>query len=192
MSITLVTTVITLGINTFLSFLVYILTDWERHQSMANQKASLVAKLLVTQFINTAMVYIALSKIRGDDSNELMSEQGLVYQISSMLVLSGFINILTNLINFGEIYQWVYLKYLLWGTDPNDIPMFQVTLNREYQYLEFDLAQKYAYYLLQLYMVAFYSYIMPIIVPAVAIIFFFQYWVDKFNLFKRSSVFYEL
>lgn len=33
---------------------------------------------------------------------------------------------------------------------------------------------------------------MPIINIALVIIFFLQYWVDKYNLFRRSSLFYEL
>lgn len=160
---------------------------------MANAKSSLCAKLLITQFLNTAMIYLALSLIRDDDENALMSEQGLVYQISTLMVLSGFIQIFNNFINVPAIIRWLTIWWKYRGkSDDDEIPKFQVTLNRECENIEFDLAQKYCYYLLQLYMVSFYSYVMPIIVPAVAVIFFFQYWVDKYNLFKKSSLFYEL
>jgi hypothetical protein len=50
------------------------------------------------------------------------------------------------------------------------------------------MATRYAYYLLQLYTACFYSYLVPITMPVILVIFFIQYWIDKFNLFKRSSL----
>ena len=50
------------------------------------------------------------------------------------------------------------------------------------------MATRYAYYLLQLYTACFYSYLVPITMPVIMLIFFINYWIDKFNLFKRSSL----
>jgi hypothetical protein len=41
--------------------------------------------------------------------------------------------------------------------------------------------------LLQIYTALFYSYLIPVGVPVVAIIFIFQFWIDKFNMFKTRS-----
>ena len=53
------------------------------------------------------------------------------------------------------------------------------------------MATHYAFYMLMSLTVSFYCYLVPVIVPAIVIIFFLQYWVDKLNLFKRSSLKYN-
>jgi hypothetical protein len=55
--------------------------------------------------------------------------------------------------------------------------------------VEFNMAERYSYYLLQVYTASFYSYLAPIGVIALVVIFFCQYWIDKYNLFTRSSLF---
>lgn len=109
------------------------------------------------------------------------------------MILSGCLQVINNALYYAQILRWIKYVFNYCGKDDeDDIQKFQVTLNREVEHCEFDLAQRYSYYLLQLYLVAFYAYAVPIIVPAVIVIFFFQYIVDKYNLFKRSSLFYEL
>ena len=39
-----------------------------------------------------------------------------------------------------------------------------------------------------IYTVFFYSYLVPIGVPAAIVILIFQYWVDKYTLFRKSSL----
>lgn len=65
--------------------------------------------------------------------------------------------------------------------------MFQVELNHSIQDPEFDFSDKYAYYIVNVYVVSFFSYITPYISIILALIFFVQYWVDKYNLFQRFS-----
>ena len=40
---------------------------------------------------------------------------------------------------------------------------------------------------MQIYTASFYSYVAPVCVPALIIIFSIQYWIDKYNLTKRAS-----
>jgi len=54
------------------------------------------------------------------------------------------------------------------------------------------IESQYSYYLLQIYTALFYSYLIPVGVPIVAVIFIFQYWIDKFNMFKTSSQYYTI
>ena len=65
---------------------------------------------------------------------------------------------------------------------------FQIRLNQEFEFMEFDMAQRYSYYLLQIYTASFYSFLAPIGIFALIGIFLIQYWIDKFNLFTRSSM----
>ncbi len=65
--------------------------------------------------------------------------------------------------------------------------LFQVELNKEMQLTEFSFAMRYAYYILNVFVVSFYSYIVPYTSLILIGIFIIQYWVDKYNLFKRFS-----
>ncbi len=53
--------------------------------------------------------------------------------------------------------------------------MFQISINRYYEYVKFVLVGRYASYILQLFTVSFYAYLVPLGSFAVAIIVFFQF-----------------
>lgn len=61
--VTLITTVITLTINTFLKFFAQNLTVWERHQTKSDEQLSLIIKMVLSQFINTVLIYYFASLI---------------------------------------------------------------------------------------------------------------------------------
>lgn len=63
------------------------------------------------QFLNTAMIYLVLSKIKNEDKDGLLSDEGLVYHISSFFVFSGIIQIVNNFINYGALWRWIMIKY---------------------------------------------------------------------------------
>lgn len=193
LGVTLITTVVTLLINFGLQTLSYKLTEWEHHQNKSNEKFSLTVKLVITQFLNTALIYFILSVIRQENKTGLMSQEGLVFQVSSLIVTSGVIQIIMNIIDIPAVIRILYIKWFYRGkSDDDEINEFQVHLNRTYELVEFDIAQRYSYYILQLWTVSAYVYIVPICGPALIIILTIQYWVDKYNLFKRSSLFFEL
>lgn len=52
---------------------------------------------------------------------------------------------------------------------------------------EFNLASQYCYYIYMTFLVLFYSLLVPIAVPITLILFILQYWLDKYNLFRRLS-----
>lgn len=45
----------------------------------------------------------------------------------------------------------------------------------------------YSYYLQMVYVICFYGYLVPLIIPITIFAFTLQYWVDKYNLFRRFS-----
>ena len=45
----------------------------------------------------------------------------------------------------------------------------------------------YSFYIVYTFVVSFYGYIAPLATPIMIAIFFVQYWVDKYNLFRRYS-----
>ena len=189
--ITLLATVITLTINYFIQLFVYKFAVWERCVSKTDEKFSLVLKLVYSQFVNTAFIYYFVALLNNRTNDDLLSAAGLVYQVSSLITTSGVINIISNLLNTDAILRKLTLWWYYKGKG-DKINEFQVHLNQKFQHPEFDISFRYSYYLLQLWTVSFYAYVVPIGVPSMAVIFFFQYWVDKFNLFRRSSLFYQI
>jgi hypothetical protein len=126
-----------------------------------------------------------------------MSPAGLVLQVSSLMVVSGVIQIVVNFVNIPYLTRnamlWWYYNY--WGykeSKNKKINTFQITLNKAYELPEFNFAERYTYYLLQVYTAMFYSYLVPIGIPVIALIFLAQYWIDKYNLFFISSSYYDL
>jgi hypothetical protein len=190
--ITLGATLITLVINYVLSLVVYEFAKWESHYTYTREKFALVLKLAVSQFVNTALIYYIISVFADKDNDDLLSASGLVYQITSLITTSGIIQIFSNLAYPSAIMNDFFLWWNHTRHEGEEIQLYQVHLNKAYEKAEFDIAARYAYYLLQLYTVSFYAYIVPITVPAIIIILILQYWVDKVNLFRRSSLYYEM
>lgn len=96
--VNLITTFVTWLINYLLEIFSLYLTKWEKHQTKSDEKLSLTFKLVTSQFINTALIYYFISKIlHQDDKDELLSQEGLVFQISSLVLLEGLIDIAMNL-----------------------------------------------------------------------------------------------
>lgn len=53
--------------------------------------------------------------------------------------------------------------------------------------MKFDIVNRYVNYLLLTMVVCFYSYLIPVGTLVLFVSFFLQFWIDKMNLFKRSS-----
>jgi hypothetical protein len=60
-------------------------------------------------------------------------------------------------------------------------------LNEQAQDPEFAFAEQYTFYLVQVLLVSFYAVMVPAGVGILALIFIAQYWLDKYNLFRRFS-----
>jgi hypothetical protein len=52
---------------------------------------------------------------------------------------------------------------------------------------EFAFSDRYTYYIVNVYIVSFFSYITPYVTIILVPIFIIQYWIDKYNLFQRFS-----
>lgn len=63
---------------------------------------SLVVKMVIAHFLNTAILYYVISRVLRDS---LTSKVGLVLQITSLIVVSGIINILYELVRPKSIVR---------------------------------------------------------------------------------------
>jgi hypothetical protein len=70
---------------------------------------SLIVKTVIAQFLNTAIIYYIISLIANiflfDDIESPLGENGLVMNITSLIAVSGAIQICTNFVQFGEIFN---------------------------------------------------------------------------------------
>ena len=74
---------------------------------------------MATQFLNTAMILLVISIIDQENNSELLGSNGLVYKISYLLVMSGVIQIVTNLLNFPVLIRFINIKLFEWNlNDP--------------------------------------------------------------------------
>lgn len=123
--LTILTTVLTLAINAGLAAIVRQLTEFERHETRSKHLISLVVKTVVTQFINTAIIYYASEQIT---PTPYLSEEGLVFQVSSLFLTSAVIQVVINLVNpdavMRSVQRWLARRR-------GEAACFQAELNAE-------------------------------------------------------------
>lgn len=180
-------TTLTTAINFILAAVCQKLTEWEKHKTKTDYVVSLMTKSIISQFMNTAFIYYIIavvSDITHPEKSSPLSENGLVTKVTSLVAVSGAIQIFLNAAQLGSLFSCLLTRLKLKGETVN---MFQVELNQKVQDPEFDFADKYAYYIVNVYVISFFSYITPYVSIILAFIFLIQYWVDKYNLFQRFS-----
>jgi hypothetical protein len=64
----------------------------------------MIIKTVITQFFNTAVIYYIISLVM---PSPLLSDKGIVLQVTSLIVISGFIQIITNIIYVPDIIKKV-------------------------------------------------------------------------------------
>lgn len=118
-------------------------------------------------------------------------------QVSFLIVVSGFISIVTDALNipYWIRYAWLWYKYDYTTYESKigtTVPTYQVRLNKDFELPVYDIAGRYSKYLLQIYMCMFYCYLVPIGVLASALLLGIMYWIDKVRMFKLSSEYNEI
>jgi hypothetical protein len=133
--------------------------------------------------MNTSVIY-AFLYFFSDKHVNLLSENGLVSILMSLVVVNSLLNILFQMFPPSLLYtNWKNQKY----DKVKKVNIFQIQLNRQLEYPAFDFANAYSYYLQMVFIVSFYGYLVPLTVPIIIIAFIAQYWIDKYNLLKRFS-----
>ena len=99
-----VATVINYGIY----YIVKDLTEYERHKTMTNKLTSMIVKIFISQFINTAFIFYLIQVY---NHRPYLSSAGLVIQVSTLIIVSGCISIFTNAINIPFWLRKIRLWY---------------------------------------------------------------------------------
>ena len=181
-AITGLMSVLTNVINYILSYSIEKLADMERHKTKSDRTGQLVIKIVITQTINTSIIYSILYLMKPINP---LSTYGLVNKIKSLVIISGLISVIwqmvlptTTIANFLNARKY---------TSDKPINLFQIQLNQTLEHPAFSYSAGYSFYIIYTYVVCWYGFMFPLGTPILILIFIVQYWVDKYNLFRRFS-----
>jgi hypothetical protein len=184
-AVTASTGILTTAINFFLGYVIQLLAKMEKHKTKSERLTSLVSKMIVTQTINSSFIYLILYFIQPINP---LGEYGLANKIISVVIVSGFANIATSILRPGDIYARFQNRRAEDNTtDKQSLKTVQIKLNKKYEMPKFQIAEGYAFYIVIIFTISFYSFIVPLATPIAVGVFIVQYWVEKYNLFRRSS-----
>jgi hypothetical protein len=89
-------------------------------------------KNVISQFINTALIiYIINYLSQGFKSKKYLANEGLVLQVTDLVVFSGLIDVALNIVHQGHIFKsiknWYNYKHI--NNKSHKINMLQIDLN---------------------------------------------------------------
>ncbi len=169
---------ITSLINFLLSYIIQILADSEKRLSKTGTLISLITKNVITQFINSALIYYLITFVT--PASFLFEMKDLKSKVESLIVIPGIIRIAINFLNA----KYLLKKFQFEIYSKNN---FQVEFNKLYERPEFDLVGRYSYYIVQILTVSFYAPLTPLIMPALVLLLPVLYYVDTLILVNKSS-----
>ena len=108
-----------------------------------------------------------------------------------MVGVSAVISIATQIVQPGALFTQI-MNWWKYSKGDENINLFQYQLNVQLQDPEFNFARQYAFYLVMVYIASFFTILTPLASLLIALVFMVQYWVDKFNLFKRFSYSFDI
>jgi len=106
----------------------------EKHKTKSERLRSLVFKTIVSQAVNTCFIYGIIHLIK--PSFNILSSYGLVYQLVSLVIVSGVVTLLLQLFLPFAYLNKLINHYTIDKTQP--IKMFQIQLNKKIELPEFD------------------------------------------------------
>ena len=84
----------------------------------------MIIKTVITQFLNTSIIYYISELIY---PSPMLEEDGLVYQVSSLFLTSALIQIFMNFAYFSSLIK--NIKYFFFYKNKTEQEMFQIELN---------------------------------------------------------------
>jgi len=169
-------------LNMILSAFIQFLSRLEKHKTESDLQYSMAEKTIISQTLNTVVIYSIVYLIYPLNP---LSAYGIANTIGNLVMVIGIGNIVSSLI-LPSHWFWEFVRYLcLLGSDTTD--MFQIEYNRLLELPAFTYNNAYSFYIIYTFVISFYGYIAPWTTSILLPVFFLQYWLDKFNLFKRYS-----
>ena len=173
--------ILTNVINYILSYSIELLADMEKHKTKSDRTGQLILKIVITQTINTSIIYSILFLMKPVAP---LSTYGIVNKINSLIVISGLISVVLTIFPISMITDCLNRRKY---TADKQINLFQIQLNKIIEHPPFSFSAGYSFYIIYVYVVCWYGFMLPLGTPILIFIFSVQYWVDKYNVFRRYS-----
>ncbi|EFX60263.1 hypothetical protein DAPPUDRAFT_344353 [Daphnia pulex] len=141
-------------------------------------------KSVLAQFLSSCLSLFLLDLLLG-------SHRDLHFYANLFIAISSAIELLYQLV----LPSWVGREVRRWwryrGKGAEEaVGKFQCQLNKEFEYPEYELAKRYSYYVYKVMVAVFFAYPAPLGVFITLLTLALMYWIDKVNLFARSSLYY--
>lgn len=94
---------ITSLINLLLSYIIQILADSEKRLSKTGTLVSLITKNVISQFINSALIYYLITFVT--PASFLFEMKDLKSKVESLIVIPGLIRIAINFVNAKYLFK---------------------------------------------------------------------------------------
>ncbi|KAL4435368.1 hypothetical protein ABPG74_022851 [Tetrahymena malaccensis] len=177
---------------TILNFLLQIvlkyLTNIEGCYTRTEYNISIAKKMAWATFINTSLIQFFIDVVLSDQKKfgAIFSEGGIAYNQNYVFMFNMVIPFIMGLIDFPGIFKKVQQK--MQSQKAKKCYLTQEQLNNLYEYPQYNISQQYANNLKTMFMVAFYSPIIPIGIVYSMVAILLIYWVDKFNILRRKTI----
>ena len=209
-SLIVIKTVVVTLINIILSKSIIRFTVVERHRSHTDYYQSIAQKIILQQFINTAIVS-SLVHVIGDlfyTSTRVFEDilQAMTFQFIS----NAFVGTFFVLFDFSYFYKLCLRRNLQatpwWSTlccfnieNPEwlrkffkffqckDRKVLQAEANTLFEGSEFKVAESYAFVVNTIFLTAAYAPMIPICIPISIVGLILRYWVDKYLFLRRHT-----
>lgn len=169
-------------INYVLQFLIRKLVFWEKPASWTDYYTSVALKLAWAQFMNTSMITFAVAWF----TNNYWGPGGMIESIIYVFTLNAFYTPIYNLVNIWYLLG-KYSRSKARSLDKkSNLTQKQAMLL--YENPKMDFATFYSGIIKSMFSAAFYSPVVPIVLLWTFLGIFLCYWVDKYNLLRKTSI----
>ena len=179
-----VATVVVLLTNTIIIRVAKSSARAERHKTRLNETTAFIKKSMITTVISSTLTFFFLDIMQGSHDN-------LHYYGHYFIAISSGLEILYQLINPPATWRsfqiWWHFRKL---KNTDTVNKFQYQLNAEMAHPEFPMARRYIYLIYKAYVALFFLEPAPLGLPITLLTLMIMYWLDKINLFSRSSLHY--
>eukprot|EP00227_Mantoniella_beaufortii_P000812 CAMPEP_0197617748 /NCGR_PEP_ID=MMETSP1326-20131121/61189_1 /TAXON_ID=1155430 /ORGANISM="Genus nov. species nov., Strain RCC2288" /LENGTH=932 /DNA_ID=CAMNT_0043186643 /DNA_START=68 /DNA_END=2866 /DNA_ORIENTATION=- len=185
--------------NTFLNWVILKLVRFERHHSASSEQRSVMLKLFVSQFFNTAVNLVVISasfpwlkrQLKGSTAEGLLFEGDKEDLSPKWYQEVGYALVLSMLVNpMAQRAQTFVrsMKFKWQRTAARTAAVTQRQLNEAYEGEEFVLSVRYGEILNIIFVTMTFSAGIPLLVPLAAFSFWQHYLVDRYDFLRVAKL----
>lgn len=175
--------IIIVSVNIILSRHIHSYVKEERRRSHSNYYRSVMAKLSVSMFFNTALIYFLINNIFL--KNPIDSKSALIQDILYLMLNNAILPPIMNTLDFWHGVRLLRQRKI--RVEGEKCLLTQREANQIYMGPTLDLSYKYSSLLKNIWMSVMYSSIVPLSLPFLLLNVFLAYLSDKYLLLRRYA-----